>query len=65
VGSGVAVPGAARELGRIAPRGVGDEVAVVAEERLDRLEDPRVADHLLAGRGAVQHLVAELVLVRA
>ena len=40
----VAVPEAAGELGRVAPRGVRDHVAVVAEQRLDHLEDPRVAD---------------------
>ena len=38
----VGVPEAARELGRVAPRGVGDHVAVVAEQRLDHLEDLRV-----------------------
>ena len=30
-------------LGGLAPRGVGDDVAVLAEQRLDDLEDGRVA----------------------
>ena len=62
---GVGVPEAAGELGRVPPRGVGDHVAVVAEQRLDRLEDPRMPDRALARRAAVEHLVAELVLVVA
>ena len=65
VRSGVGVPEATGELRRVAPRGVGDHVAVVAEERLDHLEDARMRDHALARGAAVQHLVAELVLVVA
>ena len=65
VRAGVAVPGAAREIGRVAPRGVGDDVTVLTEQRLDDLEDPRVPHALLTRRAAVEQLVAELLLVLA
>jgi hypothetical protein len=40
-------------------------VAILAEQRLDRGQQRRMPDGLLAGGRAVQHLVAELVAVRA
>ena len=61
VGAGVAVPGAAGKLRGIPPGGVRDHVAVVAEQRLDDGEDPRVGEGGLGQRAAVEHLVAELV----
>ena len=52
-------------VGRVPPRGVGDHVAVVAEQRLDHLEDLRMPDDTLARGAPVEHLVAELVPVVA
>ncbi len=57
----VAVPGAAREIGRVAPSRVRDDVAVVAEKWLDDGQDRGVRHRGLAGGAAVEHLVAELV----
>src|SRR5207249_7075974 len=57
----IAVPGAAGKLGGVPPGGVRDHVAVVAEQRLDDGEDPRVGEGGLGQRAAVEHLVAELV----
>ena len=60
---GVAVPKAAGKRGGIAPRGVRDDVAVFAEQRFDRAQDLGMRGRGLARRTAVEHLVAELVLV--
>ena len=46
-------------VGRIAPRRVGDDVTVFAQERLDDGKQPRMGDCLLRGGAAVQHGVAE------
>ncbi len=46
----VAVPRPAVEVGRVAPRGVRDHVAVVAEQRLDHREDARDARSPLGTR---------------
>ena len=47
---GVAVPRTAAEVGEVAPRRVGDDVAVVTEEWLDHREDSLVTDRRLAER---------------
>ena len=65
VGAGVAVPGATLVIGWIAPRRVRDHMAIVAEQRFDDGEDPRVRERPLACGAVVQHLVAELVAIGA
>ncbi len=47
---------------RIAPAGIGDHMAVLAEQRLDRIENRAIADDRLAQRAAIEHLVAEVVV---
>ena len=44
---------------RLPPGGIGDDVAVLAQERLDDLEDPRVADGALHETAPIEHLVAK------
>ena len=45
--------------GRIAPGGVGDDVAVFAQQRLDHLQQPGVGYGALGRGAAVEHGVAE------
>jgi hypothetical protein len=53
------------EIGGVPPRGVRDDMAVVAEERLDGLEDAGRRDRALARGAAIEHLVAKLLAVAA
>jgi hypothetical protein len=41
------------------PGGIGDDVAVLSQQRLDHLEDPGVADRALHNTAAIKHLVAK------
>ena len=41
------------------PCGIGDDMAVLSQQRLDELEDPRVADGALHDAAAIEHLVAK------
>ena len=41
------------------PGGIGDDVAVLSQQRLDSLEDPRMTDGALHDAAAIEHLVAE------
>jgi hypothetical protein len=41
------------------PGGIGDDVAVLSQQRFDYLEDPRVADGVLHDTAAIEHLVAK------
>ena len=62
VGPAIDVPEAPEVLvvaGLLPPRRVGDHVAVLPQEWLDDLEDPRVADGLLDDSAPIEHLVTE------
>ena len=39
------------------PGGIGDDMAVLSQQRLDHLEDPRMADGVLHNAAAIEHLV--------
>jgi len=41
------------------PGGIGDDVAVLSQQRLDYLKDPTVADGTLDDAAAIEHLVAK------
>ena len=41
------------------PGGIGDDVAVLSQQRLDHLEDPGVADGVRHNAAAIEHLVAK------
>jgi hypothetical protein len=41
------------------PGGIGNDVAVLSQQRLDYLEDPRVADSVLHNAAAIEHLIAK------
>jgi hypothetical protein len=45
--------------GLLPPGGIGDDVAVLPQQRLDCLEDARVTDGALHGATAIEHLVPE------
>ena len=49
----------------VAPAGVGDDVAVLARQGLDHVENLTAADELLRAGALVEHLVAEVLVVNA
>ena len=61
------VPEAAAVLiafpGRVAPAGVRDYVAVLAEKRLDGGKNVRMGDGLLRQRRSIEHLIAEIFVL--
>ena len=65
VGAGVAMPASAAmgdlSIRWVAPRRIGNDVTVLANQRFDHIENVAVANQLLHHRAAVQYCIAVLV----
>jgi hypothetical protein len=62
VGASVDVPEAPEMVvltRTLPPGGIGDDVTVLSQQRLDGLEDPRMTDGALHDAAAIEHLVPE------